>query len=424
MTANLDIDEGWGPTVGGGRRRRRPMRWVLRLVLGALVVLVVALVAFVLWANAQIPRQEVGGLAARGGGPINVLLVGSDSREDLSDDERRELSTGSAEGERTDTIILLSVDGGDVALLSFPRDLWVTRCDGSVGRINAATRVGGPGCLATTVSSLSGIDIHHYATVTFGGFRDLVDAVGGVELCLEAPIADRDAGIDLPAGCQVLDGADALGFVRVRKIDDDFGRMGRQQEFLRAFAREVAQPSTVLDPRRLVRVTAEAGDTVVLDDGLGPFTLARLAWGARGLAAGGAATYTVPADPRTTSGGAAVLDVRTSEAEPLFAGFRDGSVLAEASATDGPDPADIEVAVRNAARVAGLAGSTAERLTALGYQVGSVGNAETLDRTLIRYPPGDAAAARRLAQDVDGDPELEETAMVDVVTLVLGRDQG
>src|SRR6056297_1054617 len=236
MTANLDINEQWGPTVAGGRRRRRPVRWVLRLVLWALLVLVVALVAFMLWANAQIPRQEVGGLASRGSGPINVLLVGSDSREDLSDDERRELSTGSAEGERTDTIILLSVDGGDVALLSFPRDLWVTRCDGSVGRINAATRVGGPSCLATTVSSLSGIDIHHYATVTFGGFRDLVDAVGGVELCLEAPIADRDAGIDLPAGCQVLDGTDALGFVRVRKIDDDFGRMGRQQEFLRAFA--------------------------------------------------------------------------------------------------------------------------------------------------------------------------------------------
>jgi LCP family protein required for cell wall assembly len=131
----------------------------------------------------------------------------------------------------------MTIQGGRTALLAFPRDLLVTRCDGSTGRINVAEAIGGPSCLVQTVRELSGIDVQHYLRVTFGGFVDVVDAVGGVELCLEEPIDDRDAGIDLPAGCQVLEGPDALGYVRVRKIDDDLGRIQRQQRFLQALAR-------------------------------------------------------------------------------------------------------------------------------------------------------------------------------------------
>jgi len=356
--------------------------------------------------------------------------MGSDSREGLTPEEQRELSTGSADvftGERTDTILLLTVDRGQAAMLSFPRDLWVERCDGSMGRVNVASAIDGPGCLVDTIHRASGIRAHHAVRVTFGGFRDVVDAVGGVELCLEDPIADRDAGLDLPAGCQVLDGADALGYVRVRKIDDDFQRMERQQRFVRALAREVTEPAVLFNPVALWRVSGDAGEAIEVDRSMGVLGLAQLAWAGRSIAAGSVVSYTVPVEPRTTSGGAAVLDLQQPEAELLFARFRDGSVLLEA--VDGDEPAepavarsDVLVTVANGAGIAGLAGQVADRLASLGYPIGEVTNAPPTVTTLVRYPPGEAAAARLVAGDVPGPTALEETPDVDHVTVVLSPE--
>ncbi len=418
--------QGWGPEVGGkGRRRRGPRRLLLLLFVAVLVALLV--VPFLV--SARLTRMPVEGLASRGS-PTHILLMGSDSREGLSPEEQRELSTGRADvltGERIDTILLLTVDRGQAAMLSFPRDLWVERCDDSVGRLNVASAIDGPGCLVDTIHRASGIRAHHAVRVTFGGFRDVVDAVGGVELCLEDPIADRDAGIDLPAGCQVLDGADALGYVRVRKIDDDFQRMQRQQRFVKALAREMTQPEVLFNPVALWRLSGDAGDAVEVDRSMGVLDLAQLAWAGRSIAAGTVASYTVPVDPRTTSGGAAVLDLRQPEAEVLFARFRDGSVLLEAVDDGEPEePAlsrsDVLVTVANGAGVAGLAGQVADQLAALGYPIGEVVNAPPTVTTLIRYPPGAAAAARLVAGDVPGPTALEESPDVDHVTVVLSPE--
>ncbi|MDX1621682.1 MAG: LCP family protein, partial [Nitriliruptorales bacterium] len=215
-------DPRWGPTQTGGRERR-PVRTTLKWLGIVLAVLAIYAIATAAYASSQIERVDVDGLL-RGGGPLNLLVVGSDSRENLTPEERNELNTGSAPGQRTDTIFVMQISGGDVALLAFPRDLYVERCDGSQGRINAAMAIGGPGCLVETVSQLSGIPIDDYLEVQFLGFRDIVNAVGGVEMCLDRAIQDDDAGIDLPAGCQVLDGRQALGYVRVRKIDSDLER--------------------------------------------------------------------------------------------------------------------------------------------------------------------------------------------------------
>jgi LCP family protein required for cell wall assembly len=301
----------------------------VRLLRAALVLLLVLAVAAPVGALLLLQREPVTGLASAPsvGQPLHVLITGSDSRAGLSQEERIALTTGSAGGERADTIILLTIDGGRAGMLSFPRDLSVERCDGTVGRINAALAIGGPSCLVETVHRLTGIRAHHHVAVTFGGFRDVVDAVGGVELCLDGPIRDRSAGIDLPAGCQVLDGADALGFVRVRKIDDDFARIARQQQFLRALAAELTDPTLLVRPWRLVPAVVGASRAVTVDDGLGPVGLARIARGMRAVAAGDVVTATVPADGFTSSGGAALLRVRTAEADPIFAGFADASAL-------------------------------------------------------------------------------------------------
>src|SRR5699024_6111898 len=123
------------------------------------------------------------------------------------------------------------------AMMSFPRDLRVERCNGSTGKINAAyaigegTDVGGPSCLVQTVNELTDIPIHHYVEVDLAGFIDVVEALDGVSMYLDQPITDRYAGVDFPAGCVTMDGAAALGFVRARNIDNDFGRIARQQRF-------------------------------------------------------------------------------------------------------------------------------------------------------------------------------------------------
>ena len=163
--------------------------------------------------------------------PLTVLVLGSDSREVLSAEERRTLGTGHADGERTETIALVRLDPGadELRVLSVPRDTLLTRCDGSRGRVNAAygigerDGVGGMSCVVTTLTEWGGISIDHAVKLDFRGFVDVVDALGGVPIILDEPLVDERANLDLPAGCTRLDGRQALAFVRARSLDSDFG---------------------------------------------------------------------------------------------------------------------------------------------------------------------------------------------------------
>jgi LCP family protein required for cell wall assembly len=424
VTAN-DHDTDWLPPQRGGTApRRRGRRLALVLVVALALPLIYGLL-LALRANGSIERVEVDGLSPHLGGPLNTLIIGSDSRAGMTDEERAALSTGGEVGERTDTIIVLSVENGRAAMLSFPRDLWLTRCDGREQRINTAVQAGGLGCLARTIEDVSGIPVHHAVSVSFLGFVGVVDAVGGVELCLPSPIQDRDAGIDLPAGCQVLDGADALGYVRVRKIDNDLKRIERQQGFLKALAKEMASPTTLLNPVESWRMTGEVGDALTADAGLGPLDLTQLAWGGRGIATGHVVTTTVP----TRSGrvGQAAVEFLAEGADEVFASFRTGEVLrrADADAVE-VDRADVTVDVLNGAGVDGAASRTAEALGGIGYRIGDVANASSTNTTTIVHPAGQEAAAELLAADVEEAigtrPQLEARDDIDHIVLILGRD--
>jgi LCP family protein required for cell wall assembly len=349
--------------------------------------------------------------------PVNFLVVGSDSRADLTREERRRLALGDFEGERADTLFVLQVGLRSSAILAFPRDLYVTRCDGSQGRINAAVALpGGPSCLVETVRDLSGIPIHHYVEIGFAGFVDIVDAVGGVELCLDEPIDDWRAGIDLPAGCQRLDGADALGYVRTRQIGGDLERIRRQQEFLRALTSEMVSPITLLHIPRLYGTAGALGDGLIADSGFRAIGPLRFGIGAMTMATGRTVAHTVPNEP----GRRALLSVVEGEAEPIFARFRDGSILREAG--DGVQPGDVEVAVLNGAGISGLAGQVAEELRGEGFVVVEVGNTEPTDTTVVRHPPGQREEARLLTRHLPRGVGTEEDGGVAVVTLVLGAD--
>ncbi len=317
-------DEGWGPEASGGRRRGRRRR-----VATVVVVLVAALVGAVAMPVAAglggLDRVAVPALAGSPG-PTHVLVVGSDAREQMTPEQQAELGTGFTDGVRTDTLFVLTVEGDRAAILGLPRDLWVTRCDGSNGRINTAYALGGPDCLVRTVQGLTGIGIDHYVEVDFLGFVDIVGAVGGVELCLDKAIKDPFAAIDLPAGCQNLQGRDALGYVRVRKIDNDLMRIQRQQQFVAALAGKVLEPSILLNPFRATAVAGAVGRSLTVDDGLGPTGALALARGGRGLANGAFVAATVPVTDATI-GGASVLLPIDGDAAALFNSFIDGSVL-------------------------------------------------------------------------------------------------
>lgn len=331
-------DEDFGPALRGGpgARRRIPRprrRTVLVVVLVCALLLVGAPLGLTLYGSAQVQREPVEGLGSAPGTQMNILVVGSDSRAGLTDEQIVEFSTGFAGGGRTDTLMLLAVRGTSAAMLSIPRDLFVTRCDGSQGRINAAYTIGdGRSCLVQTVTETTGIPISHYLELDMGSFVGLVDAVGTVEVCLDDPIRDESAAIDLPAGCQDLDTGQALGFVRARKVDDDFGRQGRQQHFVQQLAKELASPSTLLNPLRLVRVVRSGGRALTADEGFGTIDLVRFGVGTKGI--GSAPSFKVPARGQTI-GGAAVLVQRDEEARPIYERFRDGSVF-------DVDPADAE----------------------------------------------------------------------------------
>lgn len=430
-----DDADTFGPAMRGRSRRlslgrlslRAPGRMSFGRAVGAAInlalfsLLLVALLVggLAVYASAQIQRVPVEGLGD-GVGALNVLVVGSDSREGLTAEELLQLGTETVEGRRTDTIFLLSVAGGRAAVLSFPRDLLVTGCDGERGRINAAYARGGPSCLVQSVTSLTGIAIDHYVEVNLVGFVRIVDAVGGVPVFLEEPLVDPFAAVDLAAGCHVLDGRQAIGFVRSRMVDSDLGRIARQQRFLRQLAEEVVAPSTLVNLPRLFRVAGSAGSSLIADEGLGLIDLARLARAARGLAGAGLATYTVPANAATV-GGAAVLVPDDGAAAPLFASFADGSVLDIPTAPEvqAIQPGDIEVRILNATQTDGLASRAQEVLESRGFVVTAVGNADPVPSSRVLHAPGREAAAQLVADQVPG-AIVELDANIEDVILVLG----
>ena len=184
----------------------------------------------------------------------NYLLVGSDSREGLTAAQRKELTTGGAEGQRTDTIMLVHVSesGGKPVMVSIPRDSYVPIPGYGSNKINASFSIGGAKLLTETVEQVTGVHVDGYVEIGLGGFASMVDRLGGVTICVPRHMVDKKAGIDLQKGCQVLNGPNALGYVRSRYEDPlgDIGRATRQRQFLGALMKEAATPATVLLPWR------------------------------------------------------------------------------------------------------------------------------------------------------------------------------
>lgn len=297
------------------RRRRLRDRWVLLSVLVALGVVVFGGAAGVAVLGARLnsnveriadpfadltdrppvvtPTQQPGGDTPVTQLPMNVLVLGSDSRISAGDP-----SSWQAGSQRTDAIMLVHLRaGGDgVDVMSIPRDSWVEIPGRGMAKINAAYSYGGPTLLIQTVEQLTGVRIDHFAVADFASFTSVTDALGGVPITLTEDLYSRDGDLMLTAGERVLNGEQALTWVRERYTlaRGDFDRVQRQQAWMRAILTKVSSQGLLDNPVRTVQLLDTVSRSVAVDDGVTIGVMQDVVGRLRGLKARDVEFFTVP----------------------------------------------------------------------------------------------------------------------------------
>jgi LCP family protein required for cell wall assembly len=313
-------------------RQRHPVRNTFRVLLALVLVSVIWLVGVPGYAWSRVDRVDD---APAGQRPADqpgqtFLLVGSDSREGLSKADQKKLGTGDVGGQRTDTIMLLYVPlVGKPALISIPRDSYVPIPKNGKNKINAAYAFGGPKLLVQTIETNTGLRVDGYLEIGFGGFVSVIDAVGGIRLCLPSAIKDKDSHINLPKGCQTLNGTNSLGYVRMRKADPrgDLGRVERQRQMLAAVAKRAISPSTLLNPVAYWRLCLASADAVTISDDTSLFEMTSLGLAMKKISDGNGLTLTVPVSnpgASTPVGSAVLWD--NAKAQTMFTEIARGDV--------------------------------------------------------------------------------------------------
>lgn len=288
-----------------------------------LAVYLIALVSvFALSVNKIDALPAVSSAASSG---MNVLIVGSDSRAGLTEEQQAELTTGSVEGNRTDTIMLLHIPTlGTPTLVSIPRDSWVPIPGQGNDKINAAFAIGGPQLLITTVEQATGLQITDYVEVGFAGVAATTDALGGVTLCPTQDYDDEFSGLNVSAGCQTMDGATALAYVRMRYQDPrgDLGRIERQQEYIAAVAKKSMSPLTWLLPWRAFPTAHEAGQALTTGRNTRVLDLTRIGVAMGMISLGWGTATTVPTvEGSLEVDGQSALQWDSPAASALFSGL-------------------------------------------------------------------------------------------------------
>ncbi|WP_327661837.1 MULTISPECIES: LCP family protein [unclassified Streptomyces] len=338
-------DGGYKRSEREPKRKRRRTKFGLAVRGLCLLVLLVLLAGAgtYVWAGTRLDGEvDLASLPTRAapGKGTNYLIVGSDSREGLSEKQTKNLHTGSSlgsEGRRTDSMMVLHTGAHGTTLTSLPRDSWVTippYVDPKTGihhkpaknKLNAAFSLGGPELLVRAVESNTGLRINHYTEIGFAGFVGIVDAVGGVPMCVDQHIVDDKAGLDLAKGCHNLTGREALGFVRQRhqEKEGDLGRSRNQQKFLSALAKKASSPGVLMNPSTMYGTAGAGLDTLIVDKSTGVPELTRLFKAMQGVSSGQGRQLGVPVGTLgfTTSKGSAILWDR-QKANVLFSELRE-----------------------------------------------------------------------------------------------------
>ncbi len=320
--------------------------------------------------------------------PLTFLLIGSDTREGLTDFT----NIGKFDGARSDVIMLIKVypQTDKAQIVSIPRDLWVDIPGHGRDRINAAYSEGGAALTIETVRDLAQVPINHYVEVDFVGFQSLVDAMDGVELEFPFPARDKKTGLNVKAGTQTLDGKEALAYARSRRYQekrggkwrsvdaDDLGRTRRQQQLILAILSQLKRPSNLGDAGEAVTAFAPF---LGIDPNLAETSLVRLAFSLRGIDANQVETATVSGNP-TTVDGKSVLKIIQPETDKLFARLDRGDPLLPAK------KGSLRLEVLNGNGREGAAGDMADKLREGGFKVLRVGDSDGdfVDTTVVVRP--------------------------------------
>jgi LCP family protein required for cell wall assembly len=389
----------------------------------------------------RLTRLDIPGLAEdEKGSVMNVLLVGSDSRENTTGDIADATGKGDdgTAGQRSDTIMVLHIDpdSGRAAILSIPRDLFVPVA-GTTHRdkINASFSDGGPQLLIQTIKEALGIDINHYVEVDFSGVERIVNAIGGIKVYADTPARDEMTGLDIPAaGCNELDGYQALAYVRSRYYEtwergrwvsgtnSDIDRIGRQQDFIRRMMKK-AISSGLTNPITLNRLIGIGVDNVKVDQQMSTKDITTVAKRFRSIDPDTVDMLTLPTTDAYI-GGAAVQLLDTAQAQQYI--DRLNGITAPPPTTPGIPPSAIAVQVLNGSGGEAAATVAATALIQAGFHVAGTGNAGSFDytRTVVQYAPGQQAKANVVSTTLAAGAKVEEDrSLVSAdVTLVVGTD--
>ncbi|MFI6875104.1 LCP family protein [Streptomyces sp. NPDC050400] len=380
-------------------------------------------------------------------GSRNILVVGSDSRDGANS------KYGGMEGDtmHSDTLMVLHIAANRkwATVVSLPRDSWVRipACDKGDGsksathhfKINEAFTIGGTGgdvagaaaCTIKTVEANTHLRIDNFMSVDFQGFKGMVNALDGIEVCPKEAIHDKKAHLDLEAGCQTIRDEKALGYVRARySVGDgsDTGRIGRQQEFMQALAEKakakITSPGALYDLLQSVTKSLTTDEEL---DGIKP--LSSLASQIKGIPKDHLTFLTVPNYPREADVATDKANVswQYPQAADVFTALAKdkeiGKKRVEADAKNLIYASSVRVRVLNGSGTEGKAAAVAARLREAGFTVTATGNAPHAARTTVSYPADLAERAAVLSSQVPGArSKADASAPAGEVTLVVGSD--
>ena len=420
---------------------RRARRQRLALAMAGLMSVLTLLISGSAWVltsyvSSSLGRVDAGTSGTPSSGPVNILIAGVDTRGGLTRRQELRLHVGAAISSNSDTLMLVHIPANheSAQVVSLPRDSWVNIPGHGMNKINAAYGLGGPQLMVRTVEQATGLQVNDYVEVDFLGFVKVINAVGGVNICLPFAVDDSYSGLHMSAGRHHVNGITALKFVRDRHSFalSDLQRIKDQQQLIASLVSEATQAGVLANPIKLQQVLSSVTSAVKVDQG---FDLVRLAQELRGIRPSGLSFTTVPLasmNYQTPDGQSAVLWDKT-QAAALFSWLKKdtGTARPRNSFSSGHrhrkptatvSRAEVSVDVYNGTQLSGLSGSTGRELSALGFGVKRSGldwSSSAVARTLIRYPASQAAEARLLATVLPG-AGLQELAGLPRIQLVLG----
>ncbi|WP_171108442.1 MULTISPECIES: LCP family protein [unclassified Streptomyces] len=440
------------PAVRPPVRRKRP-RWAMRAITTLSVVIL---------ASAGIGHAVVSSLDAgisrvdpfrdmknrpRAGHGMNLLLVGTDGRDKISEAERRKYRLGGAPCHCTDTIMIvhISEDRERASVVSLPRDSYAelpAHIDHTTGKrhaahpakLNAAYSEGGPQLTVRTVEHMTRVKIDHYLEIDFTSFMRTVDVLGGVKICTARPLKDSHSGLDLPAGTHRLSGGQALQYVRARYVDgaSDLGRMQRQQHFLAALIAQSTSSGVLLNPMKFRDVTRAVLGSVRADKGFGTDELLDLARAMRNFSPSSSEFATVPIGRMgyAVKGIGSTLKWDPVRSGRLFQALRDDKPLAAGRPRDTSvrvevAPQQIRVQVQNGTKTPGLGRRADAALAATGFRTTrrpTNATTQSVRRTVVAYDPRWDRSARSLAAALPGSELRPVKGQGATLKVIVGTD--